>query len=89
MTIDAMGTQSTIAHAIRQRDTDYVLAIKDNQPTLAEALHDFFELFKAALDKTPHKSMETVQKNHNRWKQGAALLSISWLVCTNQSSGSI
>jgi hypothetical protein len=33
VTIDAMGTQANIAQAIRDRGADYVLAVKDNQPT--------------------------------------------------------
>ena len=39
VTIDAMGTQANIAQAIRDRGTDYVPAIKDNQPTLADSKH--------------------------------------------------
>jgi predicted transposase YbfD/YdcC len=40
VTIDAMGTQANIAQAIRDRGADYVLAVKDNQPTLAESLRE-------------------------------------------------
>ncbi|GHU13768.1 hypothetical protein FACS189441_1930 [Betaproteobacteria bacterium] len=43
VTIDAMGTQPNIAQAIRDRRADYVLAVKDNQATLAEAMRDFFK----------------------------------------------
>ena len=66
MTIDAMGVQGSIAHAIYQRGADYVLAVKDNQPTLADSLRDFFALFKAAPEKTPHGLAETVEKDHGR-----------------------
>src|SRR5262245_38268169 len=34
VTIDAMGCQKDIATAVRQREADYVLTVKDNQPTL-------------------------------------------------------
>ena len=44
VTIDAMGTQASIAQAIRDRGADYILAVKNNQPNLAEALRDFFEI---------------------------------------------
>jgi hypothetical protein len=37
VTLDAMGTQASIAQAIRDRGADYVLAVKDNQPTLADS----------------------------------------------------
>src|SRR5574343_449590 len=66
VTIDAMGTQANIAQAIRDRGADYVLAVKDNQPTLADAMRDFFTLFKVAPDKTPHTMAETVEKDHGR-----------------------
>jgi hypothetical protein len=38
----AMGTQPNIAQAIRDRGADYLLAVKDNQPKLAESIDDFF-----------------------------------------------
>ena len=66
VTIDAMGTQANIAQAIRERGADYVLAVKDNQPILADSVRDFFALFKAAPEKTPHTVAETVEKDHGR-----------------------
>ena len=66
VTIDAMGTQPNIAQAIRHRGADYVLAVKDNQPTLAESIGDFISAFAAAPDKTPHQVHEIVEKDHGR-----------------------
>ena len=66
VTIDAMGTQANIAQAIRERGADYVLAVKDNQPILADSVRDFFALCKAAPEKTPHTVAETVEKDHGR-----------------------
>lgn len=66
VTIDAMGTQANIAQAIRDRGADYVLAVKGNQPLLADSIHDFFTQFQAAPDKTPHTVFETVEKDHGR-----------------------
>jgi predicted transposase YbfD/YdcC len=67
VTIDAMGTQPSIAQAIRDRRADYVLAVKDNQPHLKEAMEDFFETFLAApSERTPHQVSETVNKEHGR-----------------------
>lgn len=67
VTIDAMGTQANIAQAIRDRGADYVLAVKDNQPTLAESMRGFFARFKETPpDKTPHGFAETVEKDHGR-----------------------
>ena len=66
VTIDAMGTQANIAQAIRDRGADYLLAVKDNQPTLADSLRDFFAQFEAAPEKTPHSTAETIEKDHGR-----------------------
>lgn len=66
VTIDAMGTQPNIAQAIRDRGAEYILSVKDNQPTLASSLQDFFAAFLAAPDKTPHRFDEVVEKDHGR-----------------------
>lgn len=67
VTIDAMGTQTAIAQQIRQRGADYVLAVKDNQPRLAESIHDFWRSFRAhPPDWTQHSFAETVEKDHGR-----------------------
>jgi len=41
VTIDAIGCQEKIAAAIRERGADYLLALKDNQPTLYRDVADF------------------------------------------------
>ena len=46
ITIDAMGTQKEIANQIVEQGADYVLAVKDNQKELSEAVIDVFELSK-------------------------------------------
>ena len=67
VTIDAMGTQANIAQLISNKKADYVLAVKDNQPALAESIRDFFAQFKAApANKTPHDFFESVEKDHGR-----------------------
>ncbi len=43
VTIDAMGCQKAIAAKIVERGDDYVLQLKDNHPTLAGLVVDFFE----------------------------------------------
>jgi predicted transposase YbfD/YdcC len=42
VTIDAMGCQTKIAQAIVDAGADYVLAVKDNQPTLHDGISWFF-----------------------------------------------
>jgi predicted transposase YbfD/YdcC len=67
VTIDAMGTQTAIAEAIQERGADYVLAVKDNQPKLAESIEDFWNSFRAHPARyAPHSSTESVEKNHAR-----------------------
>jgi predicted transposase YbfD/YdcC len=66
VTIDAMGTQASIAQAIRDRGADYILAVKENQPTLADAMRDFYAQFKAVPQRTPHTVVETIEKDHGR-----------------------
>lgn len=66
VTIDAMGTQPNIAQAIRDRGADYVLSVKDNQPTLADSMRDFFAAFQAAPTKTTHRFDEMIEKDHGR-----------------------
>lgn len=61
VTIDAMGCQKEIADLIREGGGDYVLAVKQNQPTLYEqvgaAIDAGLEQDAAALDE--HQTVET------------------------------
>jgi len=44
-----------------------VLAVKDNQPKLAESIQDFWRTFRAhPAMYTPHQSTESVEKSHGR-----------------------
>jgi predicted transposase YbfD/YdcC len=67
VTIDAMGCQKNIAAEIRQAGADYVLAVKDNQPTLhadiRQVFSDGFENDFAGLE---HRSYQTDEKGHGR-----------------------
>jgi len=67
VTIDAMGCQKEIAAKIIERQGDYVLTVKDNQPTLKAEIEACFE--KAAL--TDFKTVEqsaykTEERGHGR-----------------------
>src|SRR3984885_3234056 len=67
VTIDAMGTQTAIAEAIQNRGADYVLAVKDNQPKLAESIEDFWRSFRShPAAHSWHSFTETVDKDHGR-----------------------
>jgi predicted transposase YbfD/YdcC len=67
VTIDAMGCQKEIAKAIVDKGADYVLAVKDNQPTLHQAIHETFIQF--ADDDYTEPSLrrfKTVDDDHGR-----------------------
>lgn len=66
VTIDAMGTQPSIAATIRSRQADYILAVKDNQPRLAESIQQFWRDFQRAPHTTAHSFDETIEKDHGR-----------------------
>lgn len=67
VTIDAMGCQKEIAAAIRARQADYVLAVKDNQPSLHAAVHEAF-LAHAEADVTDPtlRRITTAERGHGR-----------------------
>lgn len=67
VTIDAMGCQKDIAKKIIDAKGDYVLAVKDNQPKLHEAIKEIFsDQRQAELLKLPHREHETTEKGHGR-----------------------
>jgi hypothetical protein len=43
VTIDAAGCQTVIAKKMREKEADYILAAKGNQPGLCENIRDYFE----------------------------------------------
>ena len=67
VTIDAMGCRTEIAEKIVEKQADYVLAVKGNQPTLHAGIMDFFldhlEDDFARLKVSRH---ETKEKGHGR-----------------------
>jgi predicted transposase YbfD/YdcC len=67
VTIDAMGCQKEIAKTIVDKKANYVLQVKDNQPTLNAAIADAFIGF--AEDDYAEPSLRrfrTVERNHGR-----------------------
>ena len=67
VTIDAMGCQTAIAGQIRAQGADYVLALKDNQPTRRELVaHHFAVVAAAGTAGLPHSYHAGVGKDHGR-----------------------
>lgn len=67
VTIDAMGCQTAIASQIIEQQGDYVLALKDNHPTLHSAVETLFDQAQATnFTRLPHTFHQTVDGDHGR-----------------------
>ena len=67
VSIDAIGCQKAIAHQITERGADYVLALKQNQPQLHEAVETMFTLEKEnGFADVAHDYHQTIEKDHGR-----------------------
>lgn len=70
VTIDAMGCQKEIAAQIVRSGGDYVLAVKDNQPTLRAALEDYFnQLHETDFAEGTCRRRHTTERGHGRLEQ--------------------
>jgi len=75
VTIDAMGCQKAIAKKIVDAKGDYVLAVKENQPKLHEAIKELFsDERQDELLKMPHRQHQTSEKGHGRRDERCYLL---------------
>ncbi|WP_315852414.1 ISAs1 family transposase [Telmatocola sphagniphila] len=75
VTIDAMGCQKKIAEAVRERDADYLLAVKDNQPTLlAEIKAHYFKHLESGFADVPTTFCESTEKNRGRVEYRSCLV---------------
>ena len=68
VTIDAMGCQTEIAQAIVAAGADYVLAVKDNQPTLHQGISWFFLTAREAF--RPHAGQPLRNQGQGAWPRG-------------------
>jgi predicted transposase YbfD/YdcC len=66
VTIDAMGCQRAIAEKIVERKADYLIAVKNNQPTLAQAVESLFEAVDSGVRDGRLSQDTTVDKGHGR-----------------------
>jgi predicted transposase YbfD/YdcC len=67
VTIDAMGCQKEIAQKILDADADYVLAVKDNQPTLNAAIGAVFtEQVAIDVPTASYTKYHTEERSHGR-----------------------
>jgi len=90
ITIDAMGTQKEIAKKIIDKNANYILAVKANQPQLLEHIEDEFRFSKQPETYTKHDldhgRIETRKcsvitdfkfiKQNNQWKNLTSIIKI-------------
>jgi predicted transposase YbfD/YdcC len=82
VTIDAMGCQKEIAEKIKDKEADYVLALKGNQGTLSEDVELFFtEQKERKFADTAISRHQTLEKSHGRIETRiyTAIDDIDWL----------
>ena len=85
VTIDAMGTQTKIAEAILARGADYLLALKDNQKSLADEVALYFD----SPEQRAIAPYETVDADHGRLEIRRHRVShdVAWLNGTRRAPG--
>jgi predicted transposase YbfD/YdcC len=85
VTIDAMGCQTEIAKAIRGKAADYLLALKDNWPALAEEVRRAFDTAPAGTLDTH----ETTDGDHGRIEIRRAFVShdTGWITSDRRFPG--
>jgi predicted transposase YbfD/YdcC len=67
ITIDAMGCQKEIARDIVEGGGDFVISVKDNQPTLRETIEAYFEKhLERDLEDLQYRRHETSEDAHGR-----------------------
>jgi predicted transposase YbfD/YdcC len=67
ITMDAMGSQKEVAAQIIDGEGDYVLAIKDNHPTLADAMREYFDsVHESGLIENGIRHHHTSEAKHGR-----------------------
>jgi predicted transposase YbfD/YdcC len=67
VTIDAIGCQTEIAQVIVDKEADYILAVKKNQPTLYEDLEELFRgVQEVQFQDVAPTYAQSLDKNHGR-----------------------
>jgi predicted transposase YbfD/YdcC len=66
VTIDAVGCQRAIAEKIVEKKADYLIAVKNNQPTLAQAVESLFADVEAGVRDRRLQQHMTIDKAHGR-----------------------
>lgn len=90
VTIDAMGCQKEIAEKIKEKEADYVLALKGNQGSLSADVELFFcEQKVRKFEDTAISRHQTLEKSHGRieTRTYTAIDDIAWLTARHDWAG--
>ena len=66
ITIDAMGCQHAVVNKIIGKQANYIIAVKDNQPSLAQAIENLFDANHAGQLAHALQSDVSLDKGHSR-----------------------
>jgi len=67
VTIDAMGTQKSMAEKIIAADSDYILSLKDNHPTLHQQVKNWLETAQSlGFNGVDVSISQRIEKGHHR-----------------------
>lgn len=85
VTIDAMGCNPNIAQSIVDAKADYLLAVKDNQPTLHTDVKSYFDTAPCG----EVERLETLGKEHGRLEIRTHTVShsLDWIACERSYPG--
>jgi predicted transposase YbfD/YdcC len=85
VTIDAIACNPKIAQAIIDRDADYILAVKDNQPSLRQEIESFFE----TVPPSPLDTALDIDKDHGRieTRRVSVAHQVDWLLSNRRHPG--
>ena len=85
VTIDAIACNPKIAQAIIDRDADYILAVKDNQPSLRQEIESFFD----AAPPSPLDTSIDIDKDHGRieTRRVSVAHQVDWLLSNRRHPG--
>lgn len=86
---DAMLCQRNIVKTATSGGADYVLQVKDNQPTMRQEIADYFAFAGESLSKNPQTYVHTVDKGHGRIEERTYMHSgdVEWFADLSRWAG--
>jgi predicted transposase YbfD/YdcC len=83
VTFDAMGCQTAIAEKIREKNAGYILAVKENQPTLRQDIQDYYDYLEQGPGRNEPVGQwdSSLEKDHGRIERRSisTVTNLDWL----------